>query len=327
MHAKLRTVLLFFSVLLLFSFQKERHTTHQQDFDAYAQTLAGSKFTIEMLPIPGGEFQMGSTKADEAPEHTVQVDAFWMAKYEITWDLYELFLNRNIDEEKNVKGNEVILDVDGVSSATMPYIDMSSGMGKNGYPVVNVTQYAAATFCKWLSAKTGLFYRLPTEAEWEYACRAGTTTTYSFGDDQKELDRYGWSFENSNGMYHPVGKKLPNAFGLYDMHGNASEWTLDRYDAKGYPATSGVVANPWNEAKDLYPRVARGGSWYDDPEALTSSARKPSSKNWKKIDPQVPKSLWWHTNAPFVGFRIVRPLKTPSKEEMEKYWLKAIKDM
>jgi formylglycine-generating enzyme required for sulfatase activity len=250
-----------------------------------------------------------------------------MAKYEITWDLYELYLNRNIDTEKNDKGNEVLLPVDGVSSATMPYIDMSDGMGKNGFPVVNVTQYAAATFCKWLSAKTGLFYRLPTEAEWEYACRAGTSTTFSFGDNEKELDQYGWFFENSNSKYHPVGEKLPNPFGLYEMHGNVGEWTLDRYDANGYPVITGVAMNPWNKAEELYPRVTRGGSWYDDAEELTSSARKPSNKNWKKIDPQIPKSLWWHTNAPFTGFRVVRPLKTPSKEEMEEYWLKAIKEL
>ena len=295
----------------------------------YIQNIPGTPEVIEMAFIPGGTFSMGSPKSeqghfgDEGPQHLVEVDPFWMGKFEITWDLYELFISRGIDKKRpaTVSGKEVEIDVAAVSGATQPYTEMSFGMGVEGYPAICMTQLAAVKFCEWLSAMTGNFYRLPTEAEWEYACRAGTKTAYSFGDTPSNLDIYAWHEGNSGGAYHKVGQKEPNPWGLYDMHGNVSEWTLDQYVPTVYNTRKRkTVDNPLQTPTKTYPRVVRGGAWSDKPNRLRSAARRPSSKKWKKRDPQIPKSLWWHTDAPFVGFRVVRPLETPSPLEQNKYW-------
>jgi formylglycine-generating enzyme required for sulfatase activity len=199
---------------------------------------------------------------------------------------------------------------------------MSFGMGKGDTPAICMTQHAARTFCKWLSAKTGRYYRLPTEAEWEYACRAGTTTAYSFGDDVEKLDEYAWYFDNSGAQYQKVGQKKPNPWGLHDMHGNVAEWVLDQYREDGYVGRSGLVKNPLVVPETLYPRVVRGGSWDDDPDRLRSAARVASESTWKDQDPQIPRSIWYHTDAIGVGFRVVRPLVEPSDEEKASKWEK-----
>ncbi len=302
----------------------------QGDFESYEEVIAGSRETIKMIPITGGTFKMGSTnaEADEAPVHEVLVSDFWMGAYEITWDQYQLFAERQIDGAKNPEiGNEIAIEIDAVAAATTPYVDMSHGMGRKGFPVVNITEHAALTFCKWLSAKTGNFYRLPTEAEWEYACRAGSTDQYAFGNDSTQLGDYAWYKANSDNKYQKVGTKKPNAFGLYDMHGNVAELTMDQYDEASYVSRKeDVTKDPWVKPTELYPRAVRGGSWQDEAGELRSSVRLGSKAAWKRIDPQIPKSKWWFTNAPHVGFRIVRPKNTPSGEEIENYWLEAIDD-
>ncbi|MFM7102275.1 MAG: formylglycine-generating enzyme family protein, partial [Verrucomicrobiota bacterium] len=205
---------------------------------------------------------------------------------------------------------------DAVSRPTKPYVEMSFGMGKKGYPAISMTHYAAITYCKWLSAKTGHFYRLPTEAEWEYAARAGSKTRYSFGDDPAQLPDYGWFVDNSDGKYQPVGRKKANPWGLHDMHGNVAEWVLDAYVDR-YDKVGPVEFVP---GKTEYPHVARGGSWDDDAGQLRGSARRFSDSSWKQRDPQLPKSRWYLTDAQFLGFRVVRPLKVPPAGELAKYW-------
>ncbi|WP_244526847.1 formylglycine-generating enzyme family protein [Pseudozobellia thermophila] len=289
-----------------------------------------------MVPIEGGTFLMGSPNtekgrnSDEGPQRRVRVNSFWMGAYEITWEQYTQFLDdnaQNISERSITLRDGSKMVVDGVATATPMYIDMSFGMGKEGYPAINMTQYAAAMYAKWLFAKTGRFYRLPTEAEWEYACRSGSNTAYHFGNDESQLAKYAWFKSNSNEKYHKVGSKSPNAYGLYDMHGNVAEWTMDEYKADYFKSLKGnPSSNPLFEPTQLYPRSVRGGSWMDPAEDLRSANRHGSSKKWKQRDPQMPKSIWWLTDAPFIGFRLVRPKETPSKQEIEKYWLSVMED-
>ena len=248
-----------------------------------------------------------------------------MGKCEVTWDEYEIWtFNLDIQRRKlnNAEPTELDKVADAVTRPTKPYTDMTFGMGKESYPAICMTQWAAKAYCQWLSAKTGHYYRLPTEAEWEYACRAGTKTAYSFGDDPAELGEYAWYFDNSEEAYHPVGKKKANPWGLFDIHGNVSEWCLDKYDPHFYETSSksGPVVEPFLAPTKPYPQVVRGGSWDDDPERLRSACRRGSEKSWKVQDPQIPQSIWYFTDALFAGFRVVRPLHEPSAEQKTKYF-------
>ena len=236
-----------------------------------------------------------------------------MSAHEVTWDIYELFVYKDFDQTKS-------LGVDAISRPSKPYLDMTFGMGKEGHPAVGMTQFNALQFCKWLYTRTGVFYRMPTEAEWEYACRAGTKTIFSFGNDTSKLGDYAWFRSNSVEKTHPVGGKKANQWGLYDMHGNVSEWTLDQYIPNYYAQNPDQSNDPFAKPENLYPHTVRGGSFEDDALALRSSARRGSDPSWKRIDPQIPKSNWWFPEAPFVGIRLVRPLIPPSKEEIEAFY-------
>ncbi len=324
------------SALLPFLFLIQVAVAQSAPPDSYTQVMAGSNQTYPMQGIPGGTYLMGSPatergrKPDEGPQHKVVMEPFWMGKYEITWDIYDLFTTKNIEKEMAVRYPEGanLSQTDGVTRPSPAYVDMSFGMGRSGYPAINMTHYAAIKFCAWLYAKTGFFYRLPTETEWEYACRAGSTTPYSFGADTKLLGTYAVYKVNSAGGYKKIGTKKPNAFGLHDMHGNVMEWTQDQYIIDYYSqVANGKVNEPYASRKTLYPNAVRGGSWDDAAPVLRSAARTASDPAWKIIDPQSPKSDWWMTSASFCGFRIVRPVKVPSAEEIRAYYdIKPIKD-
>jgi formylglycine-generating enzyme required for sulfatase activity len=301
------------------------------DRKPYTEKIPGTDVAFEMVPVPAGRFVMGSPPGepnrskDEGPQCEVQLAPFWMGKCEVTWEEYELWaLGHDEYFRTTPKAERTDRDrkADAVTRATPPYGDHAFGMGRDGRPAISMTQLAAKMYCKWLSAKTGRYYRLPTEAEWEYACRAGTRTAYSFGDDPNGLDDRAWHAGNSDEKYHPVGRKKPNPWGLHDMHGNVAEWVLDRYTADGYAAWAGKpVRCPLAVPSKIHPRVVRGGSWRDGAAVLRSAARRHSGAKWSAQDPQVPQSIWWHTDADFVGFRVVRPLRKPTAEEAKRYGL------
>ena len=313
--------------------QAKHKAVNERGMKPYTQEIPNTLVSFEMLPIKGGTFLMGSPSAekgrrpDEGPQRKVKVSPFWMGKHEVTWDEYHKFMY--YDKDKSTKDlvdetPEYYLAV--VSTPTKPYVNMDFGMGTGQHPAICMTHHAAVKYCEWLSAKTGQFYRLPTEAEWEYACRAGTATMFSWGNGTDDISSYAWHKNNCmdpinfTPKYQKVGLKKPNAWGLHDMHGNVAEWVLDAYAP--YMSTKGVLDNPWVKPVKLYPRVARGGSY--DPFMkfvdFRSAARVASNPDWKMQDPQLPKSIWYHTDARFLGFRLVRPLKIPTKDQMREIW-------
>jgi formylglycine-generating enzyme required for sulfatase activity len=290
-----------------------------QAFAAYEQTIPGSTIKTKLVAIQGGTFVMGSNdkekgrSVDEGPQRKITLSPFWMGANEVTRDEFDVFW-----KDEGVSQNE---DVDAVTRPSAQYIDLSWGMGKEGgFPVNSMSQRAAIMFCRWLSKKTGTFYRIPTEAEWEYACRAGTTSTYFFGDNEDQLQEYGWFKNNSETRFHKTGLKKPNPWGLYDMLGNVMEWTLNHYDAKAYEKLQDGALNPVTTSEDQYPKVLKGGGYESDANQLRSAARQTSDPEWNKRDPQIPRSKWWLTDAPFVGFRIVRPLQQPTPQEAEAFF-------
>ena len=284
----------------------------------YTVAIPNTTVTFGMTPVPAGEFLMGSSgtgaKPDEQPQHSVKVAAFWMQTHEVTWDAYLLFMFASQAKEREHPDAVV----HAVSRPTAPHLEMSFGRGNAGFPAISMTQHAANKFAQWLSAKVGEYYRLPTEAEWEYACLAGTAS----GVPPGELADHAWFAKNSampaftSGTYHKVGTKKPNPWGLYDMLGNVMEWTLDQYA----PYTAAPAQDPWVRATKAYPHAVRGGSWNDEETKVRCQARVASDPSWKRQDPQLPKSIWYMTDAQWLGFRLVRPAALPSAEEMYRAW-------
>lgn len=271
-----------------------------------------------MVALAGGTFTMGSAAdekgrdEDEGPQQNVTISPFWIEEHEVTFEEWDAFFkNMDVPQTKAIA-------VDAVSRPTAQYIDLTWGMGRDPKnPANSMSQQAGIMYCRWLYEKTGLFYRLPTEAEWEYACRAGSTAS-------TDLAGVAYYMDNSNGKYHKVKEKKPNAWGLYDMLGNLSEWTLDQYDAGAYVRLENAK-DPTVPPASKYPRVARGGSFVDEADELRCANRIPSSAEWNKRDPQIPKSRWWLTDGMYMGFRIARPLAAPSKEEIEKFYASYLK--
>jgi formylglycine-generating enzyme required for sulfatase activity len=314
------------------------------DMKPYTQAIPGTGASFEMVPIPGGTYRMGSPTSeakrddeDEGPQIEVEVEPFYMGKYEVTWGEYEPFLQNyhrlaGLPAEKRPPIPPEKM-AEAVTYPT-PMYELEAGpkldkMGRGGkYPAVIMSQFAARQYCKWISKKTGRFYRLPTEAEWEYAARAGTKTAYSFGDDAKGLEETGWYFENSaneddDSVYREVGQKKPNPWGLYDIHGNVAEWCTDQYAADWYKQFEGKKVK-WdkiiNWPNKQHPRVVRGGGYESEAEDLRSAARIGSDKKMNIKDPQLPQSPHWLTEGFWIGFRVVSPVREPSEAEKVKYW-------
>ena len=286
---------------LVFSSLLFSYSLLAQDLKSYQQVIPQTRVSFDMVAIPSGSFVFGQTKK-------AQVSAFWMGKTEVTYDEYQLFFEESRDPEPKPPKE----GPDAVTRPSPPYIDFTLGMGKvGGFPANSMQQYGAIMYCKWLYAKTGIFYRLPTEIEWEYACKAGAEIP------SKDLADYAWFQGNSNDKYHQVGQKKTNAWGLHDMLGNVSEWVLDHFESDpSARKDSPVFIDKYADA------VVRGGNYQDPANLVRSTARMAADPIWNRRDPQVPKSIWWNADAPFVGFRIMRPAKQPSTAEINSFFEK-----
>jgi formylglycine-generating enzyme required for sulfatase activity len=313
------------------------------DLKPFTEQIPRSGVTFDMVPIPGGEFLLGSPQRepgrneDEGPQVRVKVEPFYMGKFEVTQAEYDAFRGRYYDLGGRAPKVPADRLADAVTYPTPLYFYLGERLDRMGrgerFPAVFVSYYAARQYTKWLSKKTGRFYRLATEAEWEYACRAGSSTAYSFGDDPKPLGEYGWFADNSevkgDNAYRAVGLKKPNAWGLYDMYGNVAELVAGQYDEELYgtlkqradAAGGGVRADAvvvWPTKQ--YPRIARGGGFDSDAVDCRSAARHRLTAEVNLADPNVPRSAHWYSRGDWVGFRVVAPATPPDAAEQARYW-------
>ena len=269
--------------------------------------IPGTETALVFASLPGARVPLGRMQGevDEMPQHWVQISPFAMMTTEVTAAQFGAFRYREQD------GSTATYDADIVARPSPPYEDPAHGLGSgDARPATGMTQWAALQYAAWIYQKTGVFVRLPTEAEWEYAC----------ADAAEHLGEGAWYRDTGNEALRDVGVGRANQFGLFDMLGNAAEWTLDEYRTDAYRARADGQVDPLESPSRLHPRVVRGGSFDDDAAALTCSNRTRSSLAWKRRDPQIPKSKWWNTDSPFLGFRLVRPDLQPTPEDASAFF-------
>lgn len=318
----------------------------------YRQRIPGTDIEFPMVPVPGGVFLMGSPESekghepDEAPQVKVRVAPMWVAQHEVSnreyeqyCDLYTVFKEIERDSPAFVNLDRSRPDI--VSAPTSVYDPelLFEYSPTPKHPAVSMTRYSAKQYTKWLSVITELQYRLPTEAEWEYACRGGEKGAYSWGGDAQQAGEYCWYFgeaSNANADFNyelsPPGQKLANAFGLKDMLGNVGEWTVDAYSPDTYKRLHEMQKKSGKPVsvdravlwpvKDK-PGVVRGGSCESDLADLRCAARLHSkNKEWQSYAVMFPPSPWWYSGGPTqtIGFRVFRSYESLPKETIKKFW-------
>ncbi len=239
--------------------------------EPYVEKLPGSTIEFKMMPVPGGKVVIG--------RQTVEVKPFFMAATEAPWEVYDAFL---LSGEPSKPYDQTEFGPDAIARPSRSYNLPDLGWGHQGFPVINISPTNAEMFCRWLSSVTKKKYRLPTEAEWEWAAREGVDGPWKplTTDEVKARE---WSAINGTETSNPVAKRAPNKFGLYDILGNVAEWALD---AKGKP-------------------VLCGGDFSTEASAMAPTLRRTYSPAWQERDPQLPKSRWWFSDGWFCGFRVV----------------------
>jgi len=313
-------------------------STKIEVFKDFTEQIPGSSVSFNMIAISGGEFKMGSPddesyrRKDEGPQRNVKLSPFFMAEIEVSWDEFLAWFGQTASEGRK-EAEATLAEVDAITGATPPWGAPDQGWGKGQRPAITMSHHAAVQYCRWLSHITGKIYRLPTEAEWEYAARGASQTAYPFDGTPKDYSEL--SFWNkwmgvditTIGQYvtykanSDCKTQLPdvvkaNPFGLKNMHGNVAEFCSDWYSADTYKNyKEEVVIDPKGPAIGRE-HVVRGGSFRSDASELRSAARSyTQTKDWLKTDPQMPKSIWWYSDVNHVGFRVV--CEVPDTIEMK----------
>lgn len=261
---------------------------------AYAQVEAQTAAETIKLRVPKTtvhfdlvETPAGSVTLDDA---TTEVDPLLVLTTELPWDLYDIF----IYELDQPDGSS---PADAVSRPSKPYVPPDRGFGHDGYPAIGMTRKAAEQFCQWLSLKLGVTVRLPQQHEWVYLAQGGEERDYCCGVEADTLDRVAWFKDNSEHTTHPVAQKAPNAFGLFDIHGNAAEWVM-------------------TETRRPY---AMGGGYRDTAEDSKATSAQRQASSWNQSDPQIPKSQWWLADCSWVGFRFVIDATDEHKQALKEF--------
>ena len=310
-----------------------KEATKVTELKSYIERIPKSPISFNMVAIQGGTFKMGSPadepfrKEDEGPAREVEISSFFIAEIEVTWDEYLAFYVQTAAEGRSTDTeglrNSLVKETDAISGATPPYGQPDQGWGLGQRPAISFSFHAAETYCKWLTSVTGKTYRLPTEAEWEYACRASTAGPYFFPGDPKKFEKSGLKAKlskndttvintfiiykgNSPTKTQTPDRVKPNPFGLRNMAGNVAEFCSDWYQAEAYSQYSeGIIKDPRGPEEGTE-HVVRGGSFLSTADVLRSAARDYTrTGSWLKTDPQMPKSIWWYSDCYNVGFRVV----------------------
>jgi len=301
-----------------------------ESFVDFMETIPGTTVSFNMKTIPTGEFILGSTEKekyirnDEKPAKKVKMSRFFMGETEVSWNEFLAFYGQTGSQGRSsdTEGARKVIEVDAITGPTPPYGQPDQNWGLGTRPAITMRYQAAESYCKWLSKVTGKKYRLPTEAEWEYACRANTSTSYFFEGDPKKFskDRF-WNkitgidttninsyviySVNSDGKTQKPDRVKANPFGLKNMLGNVAEFCSDWYSPDAYKNIADGTENPQG-SKSGEEHVVRGGSFKSIPEDVRCASRDfTRSIDWMKTDPQMPKSIWWYSDCNMVGFRVV----------------------